>query len=250
MAIQRTRRKVVTLETESTYGTDPTPVAADAIQSKALERTPYDGPTVQRLIDRSTLGGYSSINTSPRVPVAIEAYLASSGGAADALPNWDKLALCCGIAATVTASTEVEYGLVSADADFDSSTVYYYMDGDLQIVTGYRGNLQVNFNQGELPFHSSRPGGFVQCAVDRDDHHTGAGQRWHGYPGHLRQHDHRDHPRPSGQTQIPERQSEQSDIGSKRSQPERSVHHQPSCYRLDDHPSGRPRDQRLVRGTT
>tara|TARA_A100001201_G_scaffold143757_1_gene147252 strand:+ start:1561 stop:2505 length:945 start_codon:yes stop_codon:yes gene_type:complete len=142
------RKKVLLVETESTYGVDPTPVAADAIVTSNLSITPYDGPTVQKVIDRPSLGNYESVNVSPRVVVSFDVYLAGSGAAGTA-PNYSKALLACGLAETVTPSTEVEYDPISDS--FDSATLYFYHDGNRHIVAGARGNVAINMAAGELP---------------------------------------------------------------------------------------------------
>lgn len=146
------RKKVLLAETESTYGTDPTPTAADAIVTRNLSIEPYAGPTVQKNIDRAALGGYQQINVAPRVLVTFDVYWAASGDDVDTPPNWNKIIQACGFNETITATTECEYDPVSSA--FDSVTMYFYHDGDRHIITGARGNVSLNVQAGELPYFS------------------------------------------------------------------------------------------------
>lgn len=145
------RKKVLLAETEVTYGTDPTPTTADAIVTRNLAITPYDGPVVQKVIDRAQVGNYESVNVAPRVVVSFDVYWAASGDDVDTPPNWNKILQACGFDETVSVSTEVEYDPVDPDAA-DSVTLYFYHDGDLHTVTGARGNVSLNVNAGELPY--------------------------------------------------------------------------------------------------
>ena len=144
------RKKVLLAETESTYGTDPTPTAADAIVTRNLSIEPYAGPVVEKIIDRSSVGAYEQINVAPRVNVSFDVYWAGSGDDVDTAPNWNKILQACGLDETITASTEVEYDPIAPDGS-DSVTLYFYHDGDLHIVTGARGNVSLNVQAGELP---------------------------------------------------------------------------------------------------
>lgn len=143
-----TRKKVLLAKIETTYGTDATPAAADAILTKNLSITPYDGNTVQRNIDRPTLGNDISINVAPNIKVSFDVELAGSGTAGTA-PAWGSLLRACGFSETVNAGTDVVYAPVSTG--FESATMHYEQDGQLHKVLGARGTVSFELTAGGLP---------------------------------------------------------------------------------------------------
>ena len=149
MAILKRSKVFLLAKIESTYGTDPVPVAGDAIETRQLDWTPYDGNRVQNVIDRATLGGYSDINTGPNVGVTFQVGMQGAGGAVDDVPAYGALLRACGLAQTINASTSVEYDPVSAA--FESITGYLFNDGMRQVALGMRGNLTGQMARGQLP---------------------------------------------------------------------------------------------------
>jgi hypothetical protein len=147
----RYSKKYVLAKTEVTYNTDPTPVAADAILTTNLTISPYEGNRVSRDLDRDYLGGQEEINTGPMVRIEFDVEIAGAGAAGDA-PGYSELLLGCGFAETLTASTDAVYTPVSTG--FDSTTLYYWLDGQQHIATGCRGTMSLNLQREELPkFH-------------------------------------------------------------------------------------------------
>lgn len=144
----KTRKKYLLAKIESTYGTDPTPVAGDAILTMGLQREVYGGPTVQRNNDRDTLGADETINTAPMVTAGFQVEIAGAGAAGD-VPAYGSLLRACGFAETINASTSVEYEPVSAS--YESITAYYDRDGERQVMKGMRGNVGLSIVAGQLP---------------------------------------------------------------------------------------------------
>jgi len=145
----KTRKRFILAKIEDTYGTDPTPTAGlNAILTTGLQRTIYDGNTVERNLDRATLGLDEQINTGPFARVEFGVELAGSGTAGDA-PAWGPLLRACGFAETVSASTDVEYAPVSED--YESVTIYYDQDGERQIIKGCRGSVRLMTSPGAIP---------------------------------------------------------------------------------------------------
>lgn len=143
------RKKILLAKKETTYGVDVTPTgAANAMMTKNLSVKPLDADTVQRDIDRPTLGKDLDIHVGARVMVEFEIE-ASASGALGTAPAYGELFLGCGFAETVTASTKVEYDPVSSS--FDSLTLYFHHDGNKHAVTGARGNVSMSFNAKEIP---------------------------------------------------------------------------------------------------
>ena len=109
----KTRKKYILAKIETTYGTDPTPAAANAILTSGLQRSLYEGNVVTRELDRETLGNDETVNTAPYVMIEFAVELAGAGTAGDA-PDYGVLLRACGFAETIDAGVDVEYAPVSS----------------------------------------------------------------------------------------------------------------------------------------
>ena len=143
-----TRKRLILLESEGTYGTDPTPTGADAVLVRDLNITPLQSDTVSRDLVRPYLGASEQLLANTRVEVTFSVELAGSGTAGTA-PRYGKALLACGLNETIVASTSVTYAPVSAG--FSSCTIYYNIDGVRHKVTGARGTFAINGTVGEIP---------------------------------------------------------------------------------------------------
>lgn len=143
-----TRKKTLLAKTESTYGVDAAPVAADAILTKGLSVTPYDGNKVTRELDTNTLGNDIEMNTAPNVKVSFDVELTGSGAAGTA-PAWGDVLRACGFAETVNAGVDVSYKPVSDS--FESITLHFEQDGQIHKVLGARGSMNIEMSAGQLP---------------------------------------------------------------------------------------------------
>ena len=143
-----TRKRLILVKTETTYGTDPTPDASDRIYVAELDPGIYEGDSQTRNRIRPELGAQAQINTAPYATIAITAPLAGSGEAGTA-PVFGALLRACGLSETVTAGTDVVYQPVSED--FESCTIYYLQDGQQQKITGARGTVTLNAQRGQFP---------------------------------------------------------------------------------------------------
>lgn len=143
------RKQIVLAKIEAVYGTDPVPVeGTNAILTKNLQRTMYDGARVQRDLNYPYMGNDNSINTAPFVTVTFDVELAASGTAGTA-PQFGPLLRACGLDETIVADTSVTYGPIS-DA-FESVTLYYNYDGEMQKMIGARGTATLNMGKGQIP---------------------------------------------------------------------------------------------------
>jgi hypothetical protein len=143
-----TRKRLILLESESTYGTDPTPTGADAVLVRDLNITPLQSDVVSRDLVRPYLGASEQLLANTRVECTFSVELAGSGTAGTA-PRYGKALLACGMSETIVATTSVTYAPVSAS--FGSCTIYYNIDGVLHKVTGARGTFTINGAVGEIP---------------------------------------------------------------------------------------------------
>lgn len=145
-----TRKRFLIAKSESTYGTDSTPVGGtDAVQVTDLEVTPIQAdnivaPTLQGFIGNSTR---STLVANKRVSVTFGVELSGSGTAGTA-PAYGPLLKACGLSETVVADTSVTYAGVSSN--FDSATIYCFYDGTRHKITGCRGTVTFNLVGGQF----------------------------------------------------------------------------------------------------
>jgi hypothetical protein len=142
------RKRLILIETESVYGTDPTPDGADAVLVRDLNITPQQSDVVSRDLIRPYLGASEQLLANTRVECTFSVELAGSGTAGTA-PQYGKALQACGLSETVSASTSVTYAPVSSS--FGSVTIHYNIDGVRHKVTGCRGTFTINANVGEIP---------------------------------------------------------------------------------------------------
>jgi len=143
-----TRKRLILLETESTYGTDPTPDGADAVLVRDLNITPLQSDVVSRDLIRPYMGASEQLLANTRVECTFSVELAGSGTAGTA-PRYGKALKACGLSETIVATTSVTYAPVSSS--FSSATIYYNIDGVLHKVTGARGTFTINGTVGQIP---------------------------------------------------------------------------------------------------
>lgn len=142
------RKRLILIETEATYGTDPIPDGADAVLVRDLNITPLQSDVVSRDLVRPYLGASEQLLANTRVECTFSVELAGSGTVATA-PAYGKALKACGLSETVAAGVSVTYAPVSAS--FSSVTIYYNIDGVLHKVTGARGTFTLNGSVGEIP---------------------------------------------------------------------------------------------------
>jgi len=145
---QLTRKRVILIEAESSYGTDPTPAATDVVLVRDLSITPQTSDVVSRDVVRPFLGAFQQLLANTRVEVTFSVELAGSGTAGTS-PRYGSALKACGFSETVASGTSVTYEPISAN--FSSVTIHYNTDGVRHIVTGCRGSFTINGSVGEIP---------------------------------------------------------------------------------------------------
>ena len=145
---QLTRKRVILIEAESSYGTDPTPAATDVVLVRDLSITPQSSDVVNRDVVRPYLGASEQLLANTRVECTFSVELAGSGTAGTA-PRYGSALKACGFSETVSSGTSVTYAPVSSS--FSSVTIHYNVDGVRHIVTGCRGTFVLNAAVGEIP---------------------------------------------------------------------------------------------------
>ena len=138
MGLQTNKRWIV-VASESGYGTDPVPGAADAILLQSLNPTPMQGDTVQRELVRGYLGAGEQFMANVRSGCEFGVELAGSG-VVGAAPRPGRLITACGFAATTTASvvtgTATAGGANSITLAAAASAVNGFYTGMILRITG------------------------------------------------------------------------------------------------------------------
>jgi hypothetical protein len=144
-----TRKKLLLAKIEAAYGTDSTPTGSAAILVRNLEVVPLQSDIVQRELIRPYLGNYEQLLANTRVQVTFEVELAGSGTAGTP-PAYGPILRSCALSETLGAST-VTYQPESELSGFESTTLYFFIDGIRHIITGARGTFTLNGTVGAIP---------------------------------------------------------------------------------------------------
>lgn len=146
----RWNSKVILAKAESVYGTDPTPTgSADAILMTGVALSPMEGDDVSRDLDFPYLAAQGKIPVGLRVRLRGNVELQGSGTAGEA-PAWGPLLRACGCGETTVVDTSVAYSPITNS--MESVTLWFWVDGTKQIVTGVRGNVTMAFNAQGIPY--------------------------------------------------------------------------------------------------
>ena len=145
---QLTRKRVILIESESTYGTGPSMAASTVVLVRDLSITPQSSDVVNRDVVRPYLGASEQLLANTKVECTFSVELAGSGTAGTA-PRYGDALKACGFSETIASNTSVTYAPVSSS--FSSITIHYNVDGVRHIVTGCRGTFVINASVGEIP---------------------------------------------------------------------------------------------------
>lgn len=145
----RWRDKVLAIKRETTYATDSTPAAGEAILATEVELTPMEGQDKSRNLDRGYIGGQPTIPLDLHSKLKFKVELAGSGTAGTA-PAYGPLLRACGFAETIVANTSVTYNPVSES--HESVSVHLFVGDTRYVMLGTRGDLQVMCNSSDLPY--------------------------------------------------------------------------------------------------
>tara|TARA_B100000242_G_scaffold155750_1_gene111332 strand:- start:4498 stop:5430 length:933 start_codon:yes stop_codon:yes gene_type:complete len=143
-----TRKRVILIEAESSYGTGPSMAASTVVLVTDLSITPQSSDVVNRDVVRPFLGASEQLLANTRVECTFSVELAGSGAAGTA-PRYGDAIKACGFSETIASGTSVTYAPVSSS--FSSITIHYNVDGVRHIVTGCRGNFVINAEVGAIP---------------------------------------------------------------------------------------------------
>ena len=149
-----TRKRVILIEAESSYATDPNPGATDVVLVRDLSITPQSSDVVNRDVVRPFLGASEQLLANTSVEVSFSVELAGSGTPGTP-PRYGAALKACGLSETISdevsggGNDTVTYAPVSSS--FSSVTIHYNTDGVRHKVTGARGTVVLNASVGEIP---------------------------------------------------------------------------------------------------
>nr|BAR30129.1 hypothetical protein [uncultured Mediterranean phage uvMED] len=145
---QLTRKRVILIEAESSYGTDPGMATSTVVLVRDLSITPQSSDVVNRDVVRPFLGASEQLLANTKVECTFSVELAGSGTAGTS-PRYGDALKACGFSESIVSNTSVTYTPVSSS--FTSITIHYNVDGVRHIVSGCRGNFSINAAVGEIP---------------------------------------------------------------------------------------------------
>ena len=149
-----TRKRVILIEQESSYSTDPTPTSTDAVLVRDLTITPQQSDVVSRDLVRPYLGASEQLLANTRVECTFSVELAGSGTSGTP-PRYSSALKACGMSEAITdevsggGNDTVTYTPLSAS--FPSVTIHYNLDGVRHRVTGARGTVTLTAEVGAIP---------------------------------------------------------------------------------------------------
>lgn len=167
-----TQRQVILAKVESTYNTDPTPVAStDAVLCEEVSKSHESARMIERKVVRPSLGQLQQVFGDTLMQISMNVELKGSGSAYSASnrPELDPLLRACGFSSTVdttTGSETVTYVPVSDNSSHESVTIYAYIDGKLQKLTGCRGTVSFKMEAGQKGMASFTMTGHVATPTD------------------------------------------------------------------------------------
>jgi hypothetical protein len=146
---QLTRNQLILAKIESVYATDPTPTgAANAMLASNISPNPLNATNAERNNYKGYLGVNETILADVHSEIDFDIEMQASGAVATP-PAYGVLLRACGLAETITASTNVFYKPVSSS--FESCTIYYFNNGVLWKMLGCRGTLSIDISSGKIP---------------------------------------------------------------------------------------------------
>ncbi len=157
------RNSVLLAKIEAAYAVDPVPTAVNAMLVSNLKAQPMEGQEASRDFDRGYFSAAQKIPTGLYGVISfdIEAVGNAAKGTA---PAWSAIARACGLAEVITGGTSVAYNPVSTG--HSSVTLYYFLDGVKQALTGCRGTAELKLNVHGIPVLSCRLTGIYSEPVD------------------------------------------------------------------------------------
>lgn len=163
MSIRKYKEMAILHKIETDYGVDETPAAVDAVIGSNVTFTPMEGEEVNRDLMLPYLGSQGVILAGLYATLEFDIEVAGAG-AAGTVPIYGSLLRICGLAETVTATTDVAYTIV--EDDVESGSLYFVQDGVRHVLLGCRANVSLNFTPKGIPKFRFRVMGLLGTITD------------------------------------------------------------------------------------
>lgn len=161
---KRARNVLLLAKIETVIGTDSVPTAPlNAMHAKVTSIQPTATQFAERGNVRSYFGSGGQVQVACHSEIDIEIELAAAGAAGTA-PAYAPLLKACGMAETLTASTNAIYRPETDSTD--TVTLYFYLDGLLHKMVGARGNCSFEMNSSAIPMMKFHLLGLYVTAAD------------------------------------------------------------------------------------
>lgn len=143
-------RKVILAKIESTYGTDPTPVAGtDALLVHDFNFTPVELQWQERTPALPYYGNQGKLKAGEFMRCEFDVEMAGAGGVAT-VAKYGPVLRACALSETVTPTTgPVTYAPISTGEE--SVALYYNWDGLQHKMLGARGTVSLRLTAGQTP---------------------------------------------------------------------------------------------------
>ncbi|MBB3142192.1 phage tail tube protein [Halomonas organivorans] len=147
------QKRYVVVKVESAYGVaSPDMTGATILEVVMLDGgNPYAGNTAERERQREGFGAFEQVNTGPYVERQIRVPYAGSGTAGEA-PAYDPLLRACGMSVDVTADPAPSVVYQPGSEDEESLEMWWMEDGQMQHVSGGRGDWSLTADSQGLPY--------------------------------------------------------------------------------------------------
>jgi len=144
-----TRRQLLMVALEATYGTSAAPTGTDALLVLDPKLTPLDAQILERAIVDPAFGRVRSRILAQRKMGLTFGVEATGSGTAGTAPKFGPLLQACGLSLATVASTSNTYS--PATPATDAVTLYHNWDGNKHQGTGARGTFEMAMKAGEIP---------------------------------------------------------------------------------------------------
>jgi hypothetical protein len=160
---------------EIAYATAVTLTGTDAVLTRGLQISPFEGEAIDRELDRPQFGASGKIHVGQYVVVTFMVEMVGSGTLGTA-PAYGALLQGCHMLETVVAATSVEYTPNSDDTS--SMTMRFNLDGIDHLIVGARGSAKFKIDANQIPYIEFR---FVGIYADPTATAALSPTGWSGY---------------------------------------------------------------------
>lgn len=141
------RKLAMLLKRETAYGTDATPLVADAIVAKNVSFSPFEGEEQPRDLIVPHLGSLGTILSAVHGKLEFDLEMAGAG-AKGSVAKYGTALRIAALSETITAGTKVDYAIT--EALVDSASLYFEHGLVRHVFLGTQANLQFDWTPPKL----------------------------------------------------------------------------------------------------